>query len=187
MVPSRLHRWLEQDYGYYEQQLSRLLANHIQRMIERLHSLEEMIVLLESDIEGHRKRDEACMRLMEVPGIGPITASAITATIGNGRTAKSGWQYSAWLGLVPRQHSTGGKQRLLGISKRGDAYLRRILIYGARAVIRHMNPSRSMTHWLLKLSSRAHRNVVVVAMANKLARIAWALLSSGGLYKEVMG
>jgi len=114
--------------------------------------------------------DEACQRLMAIPGIAPVTATAIVSAIGNGSEFKRGRGFSAWLGLVPGQCSTGGKQKLLGISKRGNCYPRRLLVNGARAVLQ----------WL---ASRAHSNVVAVALANKLARMAWTLLTKGELYR----
>lgn len=91
---------------------------------------------------------------------------------------------AAWLGLVPKQHSSGGKSKFQGISKRGNTYLRSMLIHGARAVIRHLNPKRAVSQWLRELLCRRHKNVVIVALANKLARIVWALLSKGTKYQE---
>jgi len=184
--PHRLHAWLRDSYGGVESDLPVLLVRHINRMIERLQELEKGISVLGNEINHHNQQNEACKRLQEVPGIGRLTASALVATVGNGQSFKSGRQFAAWLGLVPRQYSSGGRQKLMGISKRGDAYLRKMLIHGARAVLKHMNPKRSVTPWLVDLSVRAHRNVVIVALANKLARIAWALLSKGERYREVV-
>lgn len=181
--PARLHKWINEEYGLVD--LPLLLMHHINRMINRLRGLETSLTELNDEISRQGKEHEACARLEEVPGIGRLTASALVATVGDCRSFKSGRQFSAWLGLVPRQHSSGGKQRLLGISKRGDSYIRRMLIHGARAVIKHMNPKRSVTPWLEQMMSRAHKNVVIVALANKLARIAWVLLSKGSRYKEL--
>lgn len=188
-IPSgrhRLHGWLHQNYGVIQQDLPIMLTRHIERMVVRLRELEQAISILDEEIDVHSQQQDACRRLQEVPGIGRLTASALVASIGNGRSFKSGRQFAAWLGLVPRQHSSGGRPRLLGISKRGDSYLRKMLIHGARAVLKHMNPKRSVTPWLRSLSARAHRNVVIVALANKLARIAWALLSKGEHYREAV-
>lgn len=184
--PSRMQHWFRNEYGSVEHRCSELLKRHVIKMRQRLESLEQHIASLDNEINQSSRDSEACTRLETVPGIGRLTASALVASVGEGRTFKSGRQFAAWLGLVPKQHSSGGKQRLQGISKRGDGYLRRMLIHGARAVIRHMNPKRNTTAWLMSLSARAHKNVVIVAMANKLARIAWALLRKGGSYRQAM-
>ncbi len=184
--PQRLHKWFRESYGECEEGLPELMRRHIQRMTCRLCQLEKDIAILDEEINRQSRTNEACKRLEEVPGIGRLTASALVASIGRGQEFKSGRQFAAWLGLVPKQHSSGGKQRLLGISKRGDVYLRRLLIHGARAVLRHMNPKRPVTDWLNKLLARAHRNVVIVALGNKLARIAWALVHKGERYQEAL-
>ena len=140
--------------------------------------------------EGHyaeilslARDEEACDRLMQVPGIGPLTATALVAAVGNGAAFAKGRDLAAWLGLVPRQHSTGGKTVLRGISKRGNAYLRSLFIHGARAVCRHhrQKPHR-LGRWLANLEARAHPNVVAVALANKLVRTAWAVLQRNSHY-----
>jgi transposase len=121
---------------------------------------------------------------MAIPGIGPVTATAIIAAVGNGRNFQKGRGFAAWLGLVPSQYSTGGKQKLLGISKRGNCYLRCLLIHGARAVLQFKQmQSPGLSVWLDKLSTRAHHNLAVVALANKLARMAWAVLAKGEAYR----
>lgn len=185
--PHRLKQWFKADYADVEPSLSGLMQRHIQRMLGRLRELEEAITVLDEELDNNSKHTEACRRLEEVPGIGRLTASAIVASIGDGRSFKNGRQFAASLGLVPKQYSSGGKTRLMGISKRGDGYLRRMLIHGARAVLRHMNPKRAVTSWLHELSIRRHRNVVIVAMANKLARIAWALLYHHRHYDDCYG
>jgi transposase len=127
---------------------------------------------------------EACKRLMAIPGIGPVVATAIIAAIGYGGNFQKGRGFAAWLGLVPRQYSTGGKQTLLGISKRGNRYLRHLFVHGARAVLRYKEKQSSgLSDWLGKLSSRTHHNVAAVALANKLARMAWAVLAKGETYR----
>jgi transposase len=124
-------------------------------------------------------------RLEKIPGIGPITASALAATIGNARNFDNGRQLAAWLGLVPRQHSSGGKPTLLGMSKRGDAYLRTLLIHGARSVIYRARQRNNRESWLVKLIDRRNANIAAVALANKTARIAWALLAHDQEYRSV--
>jgi transposase len=125
-------------------------------------------------------------RCLPIPGIGPIVVTAIVAAIGNGAAFRKGRGFAAWLGLVPRQYSTGGKAKLLGISKRGNTYLRKVLIHGARAAAMRIKRDRfSIGAWMDALEARAPRNVLVVAMANKLARIAWAVLSSGNEYRPL--
>ena len=127
--------------------------------------------------------DAGCCRIRQIPGIGPIVATAIVAAIGNGSAFRKGRDFAAWLGLVPRQYSTGGKAKLLGISKRGNTYLRKVLIHGARAAAMRIKRDRApIGAWMDALEARAPRNVLVVAMANKLARIAWAVLSTGEDY-----
>lgn len=130
------------------------------------------------------QNSEASKKLATVPGFGPITASAIVATVGNAKEFKNGRQLSAWLGLVPKQHSSGGKQVLLGISKRGDSYLRTLLIHGARAVIRFAKTKAEPDVWINKLLDRRNKNVVAVALANKNARIVWAILTKNTVFKS---
>jgi transposase len=128
--------------------------------------------------------NEACQRLVAIPGIGPITATALIATIGNGGAFHKGREFAAWLGIVPREHSTGGQQKLLGISKRGNSYLRRLFVQGARAVMQQgSKQSFGLSAWLAQLTARTHRNVAAVALANKLARIAWAVLAKNEQYR----
>jgi transposase len=128
--------------------------------------------------------NEACQRLVAIPGIGPVTATALIAAIGNGAAFRKGREFAAWMGVVPRQHSTGGKQKLLGISKHGNSYLRRLFIQGARAVLQQRTKQApGMSAWLAQLTGRAHHNVVAVALANKLARIAWAVLAKEEQYR----
>jgi len=130
------------------------------------------------------RENEACQRLVAIPGIGPVTATAVIAAIGNGGAFRKGREFAAWMGLVPREHSTGGKQKLLGISKRGNSYLRRLLVQGARAVLQQRTKQSSgLSVWLAQLISRSHRNVAAVALANKLARMAWAVLAKNEPYR----
>lgn len=155
----------------------------VQRLLNHFAHIDGQVKELEQDIQREYSGSEVCKRLATIPGIGPITATALVATVGNARDFDNGRQLAAWLGLVPRQHSTGGKPTLLGISKRGDGYLRRMLIHGARAVIRFAPTKESPDPWLMKLLQRKHTNVVTTALANKNARIAWALLTHGTEYQ----
>ena len=148
--------------------------------------VEQQIEELNDDLERISASDAGCTRIRQIPGIGPVVATAIVAAIGNGAAFRKGREFAAWLDIVPRQYSTGGKAKLLGISKRGNVYLRKILIHGARAAVLRIKRDRApIGAWLDALDSRAPKNVVVVAMANKLARIAWAVLSSGNDYRPV--
>ena len=122
-----------------------------------------------------------CRRLLTIPGIGPIIATALVATLGDPRLFRSGRHLAAWLGLVPRQNSSGGKERLGGISKAGDGYLRQMLVHGARAVLRWW---RTSSPWLAALLARRPVNVAVVALANKTVRIAWAVMVHGDTYRR---
>ena len=147
-------------------------------------TVEQQIKELTEQLERISDADAGCTRIRQIPGIGPIVATAIVAAIGNGAAFRKGRDFAAWLGVVPRQYSTGGKAKLLGISKRGNIYLRKVLIHGARAAVLRIKRDRAaIGAWLDRLDARAPKNVVVVAMANKLARIAWAVLSSGQDYR----
>ena len=126
-----------------------------------------------------------CQRLQTIPGIGPVTATALIAAIGDITQFKNGRQLAAWLGLVPREHSTGGKPRLLGISKRGDVYLRKLLVHGARATLRWIDTKHDeRSQWLKALIARRGKNRAAVALANKNARIVWALLAHNQEYRS---
>ena len=160
------------------------LTPHMRNLIDMLwgewKTVEQQIEELTTQLERISAADAGCTRIRQIPGIGPIVATAIVAAIGNGAAFRKGRDFAAWLGVVPRQYSTGGKARLLGISNRGNVYLRKILIHGARAAVLRIKRDRApIGAWLDALDTRAPKNVVVVAMANKLARIAWAVLSSG--------
>lgn len=150
----------------------------------QLRTLAERVEEVEARLLAWHKADEASRRLQGVPGIGPITASALVATVGDPRQFSSGRQFAAWLGLVPQQRSSGGKERLGGISKRGDGYLRRLLVHGARAVVGwcKRSPSGARSSWVDRLLERRPTNVATVAYANKLARIAWAIMRRGERY-----
>jgi len=125
---------------------------------------------------------------MTIPGVGPLTATALVAAVSDASAFKNGRQFAAWLGLVPRQHSTGGKDRLLGISKRGDSYLRKLLVHGARTTIRWVGRKTDRrSPWIRQLVERRGKNRTAVAVANKNARIVWALLTSHQDYQLATG
>lgn len=165
--------------------LFRELLNDIYSEI--IHS-DKRIKMLENTLELFSRQNEDCKRLLTIPGIGPLTATALVSAIGDVRAFNSGRELAAWLGLVPRQHSTGGKPTLMGISKRGDSYLRMLLIHGGRAVVRVTdNYHDKRNKWIQKLEQRRGKNITAVAVANKNARIAWALLSKQENYQTVQG
>jgi transposase len=143
---------------------------------EELVALDSRVSELDERVQRQSQSDESCRRLQAVPGIGPLTASALVSTIGDPHSFSGGRHLAAWLGLVPRQDGTGGKIRLLGISKRGDRYLRTLLIHGARAALRTAGKRQDpYARWALSVEERRGRNIAVVALANKMARIVWAL------------
>lgn len=148
----------------------------IQRLLDQMKELDRQIGEMELQIKDWHRNSPLSQRLEKIPGVGPLTATALVASIGNAKNFANGRQLAAWLGLVPRQHSTGGKTNLLGISKRGDTYLRTLLIHGARAVIRHLH-NKPTEDWLLRLIGRRNKNIAAVALANKNARTIWALLA----------
>jgi transposase len=147
--------------------------------------LDTEIATASDEIERISNEDPVCQRLRQIPGVGPLVSTATVAAIGNGAAFRKGREFAAWLGLVPRQHSTGGKAKLYGISKRGNIYLRRMFIHGARAVLLRVKyDTGGFGHWVHQLEARAPRNKVIVAIANKLARIAWAVLFRGEDYQH---
>jgi transposase len=158
--------------------LPELARSAIGDLLEQLHHLDERIDAYDAQIHEQAKLSEPARRLMQIRGIGATTALAIVATVGNAREFKNGRQFAAWIGLVPGQYSTGGKSRLGHISKRGDAYLRNLLVQGARSVLQTA-PSHQdrLSRWALELQARRGYYRTLVAIANKNARIAWALLA----------
>ena len=156
------------------------LKLELEQLVQRVEEADQLI-------EKIAQESEVCRRLDAIPGIGPITATAVIAAIGNGAGFAKGRDFAAWVGLVPRQDSTGGKQKLLGISKRGNAYLRRLFVQGARAVLQFREKQSSgLRAWLAQLTSRVHHHVAGVALANKLARMVWAVLTKGEVYRPPM-
>jgi transposase len=164
------------------------LSGALRLLLAQLKLELDQLALRMEEADGLIKKtaqdSEVCQRLDAIPGIGPLTATALIAAIGNGAAFRKGREFAAWVGLVPREHSTGGKQTLLGISKRGNGYLRRLFIQGARAVLQFKEKQSSgLSAWLAQLTSRTHHNVAGVALANKLARMAWAVLAKNELYR----
>jgi transposase len=163
-----------------DNQLSPRVVLLIGELVEEWRSLGERIDRLTKELEALAKSDPAALRIGEIPGVGPIIATATVAAIANGAAFKRGRDFAAWLGLVPYQHSTGGKTKLLGISKRGNAYLRRLFVHGARAALRSLvGKNTGLARWITALMGRVHINVAVVALANKIARTVWAVLAGG--------
>ena len=160
------------------EQLPELARGAIGDLLEQLRVLDERIAKYDKQIEAQARLSEPARRLMQIRGIGPTTALAIVATVGDAREFKNGRQFAAWIGLVPAQHSTGGKSRLGHISKRGDAYLRNLLVQGARSVLQVAGAHQDrISRWGLELQQRRGYYRALVAIANKNARIAWALLA----------
>ena len=164
-LPGELHEMLE------------LLRDELQGQDERIKQLDCML-------QRQVKTDERVRRLLQVEGIGPISATAVVSAVGDARQFSSGRQFAAWLGLVPSQHSSGGKERLGNISKKGDCYLRTLLVHGARAVLKTCKDKADRRSiWLQELQCRRNTNIATVALANKNARIIWAILSKGEEYQ----
>jgi transposase len=183
--PANLRKQMPAILEDAEQNLTPRMRNLLIHLWQEWKYLNSDIERISGDIDAIACQDAACQRLRQIPGVGPLVATATVAAIGNGAAFRKGREFAAWLGLVPRQHSTGGKARLLGISKRGSIYLRRMFIHGARAMLLRVKyDTGRLGQWAHQLELRAPRNKVIVAVANKLARIAWAVLSSGNEYRN---
>lgn len=165
----------------HEQELTLIIINALKKLNEEFDILNKEIKDLETQIETIAKENDVCRRLMTIRGIGPITATALFAVIGDIHAFKNGRQLAAWLGLVPRQHSSGNKQVLLGITKRGDKYLRKLLIHGARS---GLSRKKNLSEFEADLISRRGIQKAYVAFANRNARIAWAIMAKGTEYQE---
>ncbi|MCR2832269.1 IS110 family transposase, partial [Acidithiobacillus ferrooxidans] len=163
-----------------EGRISAMALETFRRLLKRLEAFDKDIADIEKRLTLWKKGEEAVARLMAIPGVGLLTATAIVATVGDMKAFRSGREFGSFLGLVPRQTGTGGKIRLLGISKRGGTYLRSLLTHGARAVVNRQVKNRNP--WIDELRSRRPHNVVVVAQANKMARTIWALLAKDRQY-----
>ncbi len=184
--PANLRRQMPSILEDAEQNLSGRMRNLLDHLWQEWKSLNSDIEGIGEEIDAIAGADAACQRLRRIPGVGPLVATATVAAIGNGAAFRKGREFAAWLGLIPRQHSTGGKARLLGISKRGSIYLRRMFIHGARAMLLRVKyDTGRVGQWARQLELRVPRNKAVVAVANKLARIAWAVLATGNEYRNV--
>ena len=184
--PAKLRECIPETLEDADEKISPRMRNLLALLWEEWKDLDQQLEDMNHEVERIASSDPACQRLRQIPGIGPLVATAIVAAIGNGAAFRKGRDFAAWTGLVPKQHSTGGKTKLAGISKRGNRYLRKILIHGARSVVFRSRRERiAMGEWMNTLETRSSRNVLIVAMANKLARIAWAVLSSGQDYRAV--
>ena len=171
--------WLEDAENSLTHRFRALLAD----LYEDLRGLEHRLGELDAEVEEIARTDPLAKRLMQLRGVGPLVATALVASVGDGRQFTQGRQMAAALGLTPKQYSTGGKARLLGISKRGDPYLRSILIHGARAVVtKCKDRDDRLSRWARALADRRHANVAAVALANKTVRMAWAMMQSGSDY-----
>jgi transposase len=167
-----------------DERLPTLAREALGSLVEQLRMTQIQILDLEKKLMAWHRANEASRRLATIPGVGVITATALVATIGDASQFHSGRQLAAWLGLVPRQHSSGGKERLGRISKRGDGYIRRLLVHGARADLRWSRLRKDQRSiWQESLLARRPTNVVLVAMANKTARVVWAMLSRGESFR----
>lgn len=163
------------------------LSPRTRRLVEDMQAewreMDRRIEAFDDEFAAHARTDDAARRLATIPGIGVLNATALAAAVGSAATFARGRDLAAWLGLVPRQITTGGKPRLLGISKRGNKYLRKLLVHGARAALPSLSASATpLGRWLRGLLGRAHKNTAIVALANKLARFVWAVLRHGGTY-----
>ena len=171
-IPEVLHRLNER--------LPAMVIDTLREQRVRVDKLDEQIAEIERRLLAWMRQDQACKRIAAVPGVGMLTATAAVATMGDAKAFRSGREFAAWLGLVPRQVGTGGRVRLLGISKRGDTYLRTLLIHGARSVLTR---TKTPGTWTQQITERRPLNVVVVALANKMARTIWAILAHERSYE----
>lgn len=167
--------------------LSDLFRQLLNELYQELVRLDDRLDGLENTLKQLCTQDEDCQRLLTIPGVGLLSATALVSSIGDIKVFKNGRELAAWLGLVPRQHSTGGKANLMGISKRGDSYLRTLLIHGGRSVIYNAKKHQDRrSRWASEIDQRRGKNIAAVAVANKNARIAWALLSKKTAYQAVV-
>jgi transposase len=173
-------RWLEDASNGLTVRFRTLLSG----LYADLQALDERVRELDKEVRTIGRENEAVGRIEQLRGIGPLIASALVAMIGDARQFKNGRQLAVAIGLTPRQHSSGGKERILGISKRGDSYVRTLLIHGARSALRTA-PGKNdrLSRWALELAKRSHPNVAATALANKMARVAWAMLRHGTTYE----
>ena len=168
-------------------ELPATFRNLVNRLLDHFKELDRQVGELEAQIKAWHRSSELSQKLEKIPGIGPLGASALVASIADAKSFDNGRQVSAWLGLVPRQHSSGGKPTLLGMSKRGDSYLRTLLIHGARSAIVAAQRKANANPWLTGLLHRRNPNIAAVALANKNARTVWALLAHDREFRSDYG
>jgi transposase len=167
--------------GEAKSEVPEILRLELQKQLASIRDITSRVAEVEQRIGSWQRQEADCARIAEIPGVGRLTASAVLAVIGDAKAFRSGRELAAFLGLVPRQSGTGGRVRLLGISKRGDPYLRTLLIHGARSVMTH---SKSPPEWVQRVAQRRPKNVAIVALANKMARTIWALLAHKRDFEE---
>ena len=170
-----------------DERITEVTRRAMMPLVEQYRLLQDQILDLDRQVLAWHRSSDVSKRLATIPGIGPLTASALVASVGDASHFKNGRSFAAFIGLVPRQSSTGGKERLGRISKRGDHYLRWLLVVGGIAVIRYAQRHGTRRPWLLKLLQRRKSKIAAVAMANKMARIAWVLITRGEEYREPVG
>jgi transposase len=182
---SKLRLRIAELLGSHGSEVSSRIRLLLEDMLARWQTLDDRIAACDAEFLVEAKQNEAARRLTSIPGIGALNATALVAAVGDARTFARGRDLAAWLGLVPRQATTGGKPRLLGITKRGSKYLRKMLIQGARAALPTLSRGSTwLGQWLRGLLARAHSNTVVVALAAKMARMVWALLRHGRAFEH---
>jgi transposase len=184
---SQLRRGLAAIVGNDDSDINEMVRSLMRELKAELAELDHRIAAYDLRIREIFRNSEQCRQLGRIEGIGPVTATALIAAVGDRSCFKNGRQFAAWLGLVPKQRSSGGRTRLFGISKRGDRYLRTLMIHGARAALSRIgNKQDPRSLWLGKMRQRRHPNVAAVALANKNARIVWAVLSGGMDYEPAL-
>jgi transposase len=179
-----VHAQLPDILANADNELTLMFRELLQGLWAELINLDKHVATYDQQIKTLSEQSEIYRRLMTIPGVGPMVATALAASVADGKAFKNGREMAAWLGLVARQHSTGGKPRLLGISKRGDVYLRKLLIHGARAALRRADKKydkRSL--WATSLKERKGQNIAAVALANKIVRTAWVLITRNEEYR----
>jgi transposase len=191
VIPKGVAKFRQAVVGQLESEkdkLTPLSQEMFWQLVDECAALEKQRASEQEKLAALAMTHPACQRLMTIPGIGPLSATALVAAISDASAFKNGRQCAAWLGLVPRQHATGGKERLLGMSTRGESYLRQLLIHGARATIRWVGRKTDRrSQWIRQLVERRGKNRTAVAVANKNARIVWALLTSHQVYDLAKG
>lgn len=176
-----LDKAMPQVLARLSERLPAMLIESLREQYARLAQLDEQIAQIEQRLQQWMREDAAVQSIAQIPGVGLLTATAAVASMGDARAFRSGREFAAWIGLVPRQTGSGGKVNLHGISKRGDTYLRTLLIHGARSVMQH---AKDPGPWVEQLRQRRPNNVATVALANKMARTIWALLAHGQAYQS---